>query len=134
MKQLAVLGSPIAQALSPSFPPEHGHRPEVATATREDAVVPASHPPEFRRRAVELAGERTRSIADLAKDLRISESCLRNWMSQADTDAAGSETQLTSKERKELGELRRDKRRLEMEVDILKRAAAYFAHENILPN
>lgn len=106
----------------------------MATATRKDAVVPAPHPPEFRRRAVELAGERTRSIADLAKDLRISESCLRNWMAQADADAAGSETQLTSKEKKELAELRRDKRRLEMEVAILKRAAAYFARENVLPN
>jgi transposase len=55
-------------------------------------------------------------------------------MAQADVDAAGSETQLTSKEKKELVELRRDKRRLEMEVEILKRAAAYFARENVLPN
>ena len=37
-------------------------------------------------------------------------------------------------EKKELGELRRDKRRLELEVEILKRAAAYFARENVLPN
>jgi transposase len=106
----------------------------VAAATRKDAVVPAPHPPEFRRRAVELARERAKPVAELAKDLRISESCLRNWMAQADVDVAGSETQLTSKEKKELVELRRDKRRLEMEVDILKRAAAYFARENILPN
>ena len=96
--------------------------------------MPAAHPLEFRRRAVELARERVKPIADLAKDLRISESCLRNWLAQADVDAAGSETQLTSKEKKELVELRRDKRRLEMEVEILKRAAAYFARENILPN
>ena len=46
----------------------------------------------------------------------------------------GSTTALTSKEKKELVELRRDKRRLEMEVEILKRAAAYFARENVLPN
>ncbi len=55
-------------------------------------------------------------------------------MSQAEVDEVGSATQLTSKEKKELVELRRDKRRLEMEVDILKRAAAYFARENVLPN
>jgi transposase len=106
----------------------------VAAATREDHTVPAPHPPEFRRRAVELAREQTKPVAELAKDLRISESCLRNWIAQADVDESGSDAQLTSKEKKELTELRRDKRRLELEVEILKRAAAYFARENVLPN
>lgn len=96
--------------------------------------MPAPHPSEFRRRAVELARERAKPLAVIAKDLRISESCLRNGLAQADIDAGGSDTQLTSKEKKELAELRRDKRRIEMEVEILKRAAAYFARENVLPN
>jgi transposase len=81
-----------------------------------------------------MARERTKPIAGLAKYLRISESCLRNWLAQAEVDESGSATQLTSKEKKELAELRRDKRRLELEVEILKRAAAYFARENVLPN
>ena len=81
-----------------------------------------------------MARERTTPIAELAKDLRISESCLRNWLAQAEVDEKGSDAQLTSKEKKELAELRRDKRRLELEVEILKRAAAYFARENVLPN
>ena len=106
----------------------------MAAATGKDVAVPAPHPPEFRRRAVELARQKTKPVAELAKELRISESCLRNWMAQADVDDNGSVTQLTSKEKKELAELRRDKRRLEMEVEILKRAAAYFARENVLPN
>ena len=106
----------------------------MAPTTGKDVVVPAPHPPEFRRRAVALARERAKPIADIAKDLRISESCLRNWLTQADVDENGSATELTSKEKKELVELRRDKRRLEMEVEILKRAAAYFARENVLPN
>jgi transposase len=106
----------------------------VASAIRKDHAVPAPHPAEFRRRAVELARERTKPIAELAKDLRISESCLRNWIAQADADESGSETRLTSPDKKELTQLRRDKRRLELEVDILKRAAAYFARENVLPN
>jgi transposase len=56
-------------------------------------------------------------------------------MAQADADeSGGSETRLTSKEKTELTKLRRDKRRLEMENEILKRAAAYFARENVLPN
>lgn len=96
--------------------------------------MPAPHPPEFRRRAVELARERSKTVAELAKDLGISESCLRNWMAQADVDESGSDTKLSSAEKKELAQLRRDRRRLELEIDILKRAAAYFARENVLPN
>lgn len=96
--------------------------------------MPAPHPPEFRRRAVELARLGEQSIAVVAKQLAISESCLRNWMAQADADENGSQSRLTSEEKRELVQLRRDKRRLEMENEILKRAAAYFARENVLPN
>lgn len=95
--------------------------------------MPASHPEEFRRRAVELARLREKPIAAIAKDLGISESCLRRWMGQADVDD-GHKEGLTRDERAELVRLRREKRVLEMEVEILKRASAYFARENILPN
>lgn len=95
--------------------------------------MPAPHPPEFRRRAVELARLGEQPIAVIAKDLRISESCLRNWMAQFDADDGNNTERLTSKERSELAALRKDKRRLEVENEILKRAAAYFARENILP-
>jgi transposase-like protein len=94
--------------------------------------MPAPHPPEFRQRAIELARSRTKPIREIAKDLSISESCLRNWLAQADTDA-GNREGLTSDERKELAALRREKRRLETENEILRRAAAYFARENVLP-
>jgi len=106
----------------------------MASVIRKDAVVPAPHPAEFRRRAVELARVRSKPIAELAKDLGVSESCLRNWVAQAEVDEKGSQTRLSSVEKKELTELRKDKRRLELEVEILKRAAAYFARENVLPN
>jgi transposase len=56
-----------------------------------------------------------------------------HWIAQADADEAGNQTRLTSKEKKELAELRKEKRRLELENEILKRAAAYFARENVLP-
>ena len=102
--------------------------------TREDVLVPAPHPPEFRQRAVELARQGDKPVAVLAKDLGISQSCLRNWMAQADTDEGGGDTtRLTSAEKKELAELRRKNRQLEVENEILKRAAAYFARENVLP-
>ena len=96
--------------------------------------MPAPHPAEFRRRAVELARAGSKPIAGLAKELGISESCLRNWLAQAEAGDKGSQTRLASAEKKELTELRRDKRRLELGVEILKRAAAYFARENVLPN
>ena len=96
--------------------------------------MPAPHPVEFRQRAVELARTGDKPVAALAKDLGISESCLRNWMAQADVDDAGGDApKLTSQEKKELAELRRRNRQLEMENEILKRAAAYFAKENVLP-
>jgi len=94
--------------------------------------MPAPHPPEFRRRAVELARMGEKPIRETAKDLGISESCLRNWLAQADTDD-GKRQGLTSDERAELTALRREKRRLEVENEILRRAAAYFARENVLP-
>ena len=96
--------------------------------------MPAPHLPEFRRRAVELARQGDQPIAVLARQLQISESCLRRWIDQAQTDVNGSDSRLTTAEKRELVQLRRDKRRLEMENEILKRAAAFFAKENILPN
>lgn len=86
----------------------------------EGVRMPAPHPPEFRRRAVELVRLGQLPVAQIAKDLGISESCLRNWMKQADIDS-GRREGLTSDERREL------------ENEILKRAAAYFAKENVLP-
>jgi len=94
--------------------------------------MPAPHPAEFRARAVELARERAKPIAQIAKDLGISEGCLRNWLNQADIDS-GRREGLTTDERKELVKLRRENRTLAMENEILKRAAAYFAKENVLP-
>lgn len=94
--------------------------------------MPAPHPPEFRRRAVELARLREKPVAEIAKDLGISESCLRNWMSQADINE-GVKEGLTTDERAELVRLRREVRVKAMEIEILKRASAYFARENVLP-
>ena len=95
--------------------------------------MPAPHPLEFRQRAVELARLGDKPVAEVARSLGISESCLRNWMAQSDTDERGSETKLTTGEKKELAELRKRSRQLELENEILKRAAAYFAKENVLP-
>ena len=83
--------------------------------------MPAAKDPAFRRRAVELARLREKPIAQIARDLGIAEPGLRRWMKQADIDD-GKQDGLTSDERAELVKLRREKRVLEMEVEILKEA------------
>ena len=94
--------------------------------------MPRPHPPEFRQRAVELARLREKPVAQIAEDLGISDSCLRSWMARADVDE-GRKDGVSSKERDELVALRREARTLRLENEILKRAAAYFARENVLP-
>lgn len=95
--------------------------------------MPAPHPPEFRQRAVALARSGEFPVSKIAKDLGISDSCLRNWVAQADADDGRRGDRLTSAEKAELVELKRRNRQLEMEVEILRRAAAFFARENVLP-
>lgn len=90
------------------------------------------HPLEFRQRAVELARQREKPLRQLAADLGISDQTLSNWVKQADIDE-GKREGLTTEERVELVQLRRKNRVLEMEIEILKRASAYFARENVLP-
>jgi len=90
--------------------------------------MPPPHPPEFRQRAVELACKGDAPIAKIAADLGISESCLRNWLRADVPDDNGG-----TGEKKELAELRRRNRLLEQENEILRRAAAYFARESVLP-
>ena len=94
--------------------------------------MPSAKPAEFRRRAVELVRRGEQSVPQIAKDLGISESCLRRWV-HVDVVDAGRKEGMTSDERRELVELRRRNRVLEMENEILKRASAYFARENVLP-
>ncbi len=94
--------------------------------------MPAPKPVEFKRRAVELARQGDKPVAEIARDLGVSESGLRRWMAQADVDE-GKRQGLSSSEKKELSRLRRENRVLQMENEILKRAAAFFAKESVLP-
>ena len=94
--------------------------------------MPKPMPEEFRRRAVELTRQKGVKVPQIAKDLGISDSCLRRWVQEAEIEE-GAREGLTSAERRELVELRRRTRVVEMEIEILKRASAYFARENVLP-
>jgi transposase len=89
-----------------------------------------SFTPEFRAEAVRLVREGSKSLPQVAKDLDLTESALRNWAREADGDA-GKESAgaLSTAEREELVRLRKEVRHLEMERDFLKKAAAFFAKE-----
>ena len=80
-----------------------------------------------------MARMREKPVSEIATDLGISDSCLRNWVRQADLDEGRRSDGLTTAEREELVALRRELRVAKMENEILKRAAAYFAKENVLP-
>ena len=85
--------------------------------------------PEQKADAVRMVRE-VGNLAQVARDLDLTESSLRSWVKQAEIDEGqGPEGALTSEEREELRHLRRETRRLEMERDFLKKAAAFFAKE-----
>jgi len=87
------------------------------------------YPAGFRKEAVELVRLGDKSIPGIARNLGINDQTLRYWVKQADIDSGKSEG-LTTDERSELRDLRRENRRLGMERDILKKAAAWFAKES----
>jgi len=88
-------------------------------------------PPEFKADAVKLCRAGDRSIHQVAKDLDLTETALRRWVERADIDAGkGPPEALTTSEREELQRLRRENKRLQMEREILKKAAAFFAKES----
>ena len=70
-----------------------------------------------------------RTPASLAREFEPTETTIRNWVAQAARDAGVRTDGLTTDERKELNELRREVRTLREERDILKKAAAWFAQE-----
>jgi transposase-like protein len=87
--------------------------------------------PEFKAEAVRLCQVGDRTVAQVAIDLDLTETALRDWVQRAEraaqVPAVGA---LTNEEREELLRLRRDNKRLQMEREILKKAAAFFAKEN----
>ncbi len=87
-----------------------------------------SFTPEFKREIVEACGRGDRSVGQVARDFDLTETAVREWVKQADIDA-GRRDGLTTAEREELAQLRRENRQLREDVGILKRATAFFAKE-----
>ena len=90
--------------------------------------MPKKFPPEFKRDVVAVARRGDLTIGEVAADFDVSPESVRRWMRQADVDD-GIKDGLTSAEQAEIVQLRRKTRRLEMENEILRRAAAYFARD-----
>jgi len=84
---------------------------------------------EFRAGAVRLVLDEGKTIAQVARDLDIIASVLRTWVVRARADRDGGKSGLTTDERAELAQLKRDIRAAKAERDILKKAVAFFAKE-----
>ena len=91
--------------------------------------MPAPHPKEFRDDVVAVARKGEAPIAQVAHDFGISESCLRNWLRQA--DAQDGIRPAASSQSEEVRELKRRNRLLEQENEVLRRAAAYLSQANL---
>ena len=87
--------------------------------------------PEFKAETVRLVRESGKSVGAIARELDLTETALRRWVDQAEVDAGRGPTEaVTTSEREELAQLRRENKRLRLEREILKKATAFFAKES----
>lgn len=92
---------------------------------------PAKYPSEFRREAIALVKSSDRPVAEVARSLQVAEGTLWNWM-KADREAverAKDPNALSESERVELARLRKLTAQQAIDLEILRKAAAYFARE-----
>ena len=94
--------------------------------------MPPPYPREFREDVIRVARNREpgTTLKTIAADFGISESCLTNWLTQADRDD-GIRSGPTSDDHAENRELRKRLRLLEQENEVLRRAAAYLSQANL---
>ena len=91
--------------------------------------APRKYPDELREQAVREVRATGRPIAHVAKDLGIHKEALRGWVRQAEADTGERDDRLTTAEREELRQLRRENAELRRANEILKAASAFFAAE-----
>jgi transposase len=102
--------------------------PIMETVVRKKSRPRRSFTPEFKADIVERCRRGDRTIGQVARDFDLTETAVREWVRQAEVDA-GERGGLSSAERDELAQLRRENRRLREDVEILRRATAFFAKE-----
>ncbi len=97
-------------------------------STEQERRPRRSFTEEYKAGVVDLCRSGGKSMAEVARDLDLTESSVRRWVSQAEVDA-GRRDGLTTDEQAELSRLRKENRVLREERDILRRATAFFARE-----
>ena len=100
-------------------------------AKKQTRRIRRAFTPEFKAETVRLCRVGDRTVRQVAKDLDLTETALREWVQRADVDAGkGPPGAVTTDERSELLELRKRVKRLEVEREIQKTATAFFVKES----
>ena len=88
---------------------------------------------EYKAEVVELIRKSGKSIGAVTRDLGLTETAVRRWIAQAEIDSGrgGSSGALTTADREELAQLRKQVKILAMEREILKKATAFVCHERV---
>ena len=85
---------------------------------------------EFKSEAVKLVSDSGKPVTQIARELGVSGSALAGWVKQDDADnGRGRNGMLTTDEREELRQLRKELRIARQERDILKKSVTFFAKE-----
>lgn len=93
--------------------------------------MPTPYPKEFRRDVIAVARKGELSIAQIARDFGVSESCIARWLKVADRDDGVAGRSPGDNNDTEVRELRKRNKQLEQENEILRRATAYFARDTL---
>jgi transposase-like protein len=101
----------------------------MSTESERPAPRRSRYPKEFRRDAAALVLDQHRTIAEAARELGVVEQTLGNWVRQEKVER-GEREGLTSAERAEMAQLRRENRQLREERDLLKKATAFWVKES----
>ena len=104
----------------------------MSSKRRSRGGRPSKFPPEFRRDAVAMVLDESRSIAEVARATGVNAGTLGNWVGQARVER-GERDGLTTEERADLAGLRAENAQLRMERDLLKRSLAFWVRETSTP-
>ena len=89
----------------------------------------SKYPEEFRRQAAMLVVDGQRPAREVARELGVNHETLHNWVDGLKRERAAPGGPISPDERAELARLRRKVAELELEKEILKKAAVFFARE-----